>query len=212
MRQRSDTLLGKLILVLSILVSAFLAVALAYILRDSVSTYVITPAVYAFRIARIIYEALPQAVWWVVFLSILTLVAVRNLLRQLRITAPPPELVREERPSRARLWSRWLEFYQKGDYSRWLLARNLSKLTLEIFAHQERQSLEQARERLLTGKIHLPPEVQAYIQIGLAAPSFRHYTDLLALLRSTRSDSPLDLDPERIIEYLETRTQIGGSL
>lgn len=203
--------LKKISLAFSILVSLLLAVALAYALKDSVSKYVILPFTYLWRMIEIIYEALPQAFWWVIFLLILSTVALRNVLRHFRLSGPAPLPIQEQRISRARSWARWLELSGKGDYSQWLLARNLARLTLDIFAHQERQSPEQARAHLQGGKYRLPPEILAYIQVGLDAPSFRHYTDLLALLHSTRSASPLDLDPEKIIEFLENRIQIGGS-
>ncbi|MBN1148038.1 MAG: hypothetical protein JXA78_12340 [Anaerolineales bacterium] len=204
---RSKTVL----LSFSILITLLLAAALAYALQESVIKYIIAPATYAWRIVTIIYEALPQVVWWVIFLAILATVAARNLARHLRLAGPAPLPIQEQRLSRARLWARWLELSEKGDYSKWLLARNLARLALEIFAHQERQSLEQTREHLQSGKVRLPPDIQAYIQVGLEAPSFRHYTDILALLHSTHSVSPLDLNPERVIEFLEHRIQIGGS-
>jgi len=118
--------------------------------------------------------------------------------------------VQDDRLSRARSWSHWLQISQQGDYSRWLLARNVAKLALEILAHQERQSLEQTQQRIESGKIRLPTEVQAYFQVGLDAPSFRHYSELMTLMRSTRSASPLDLDPEIVIRYLENRMKSGG--
>jgi hypothetical protein len=204
--------LKRLLPVLAALVSLTLAVILAYLLKDAIRHFLIAPLVYTYRFFRIIYEALPQVAWWVVFLLLLVLLAVRSILRYLKFSPRLPGTGQDDRLSRARSWSHWLQVSRQGDYSRWLLARNIAKLALEILAHQERRSLEQTRQLMQAGKIHLPPEVHAYLRVGLDAPSFRHYSEFLNLLRSTRSASPLDLDPEVVIRYLETRIESGGSL
>jgi hypothetical protein len=204
--------LKRLLPILAALVSLTLAVILAYLLKDAIRHFLIAPLIYTYRFFRIIYEALPQVAWWVVFLLLLVLLAVRSILRYLKFSPRLPGAGQDDRLSRARCWSHWLQVSRQGDYSRWLLARNIAKLALEILAHQERRSLEQTRQLMQAGKIHLPPEVHAYLRVGLDAPSFRHYSEFLNLLRSTRSASPLDLDPEVVIRYLETRIESGGSL
>lgn len=83
---------------------------------------------------------------------------------------------------------------------------------LRVVAHQERVTRQQARNLLKAGEIQLPPGIHEYVQIGLDAPSFRHYTDFLAYMRTSRQAAPLDLDPEIILEYLENQVDIGGSL
>jgi hypothetical protein len=193
------------------LFSVALAVLLAYLLRDAIRHFLIEPLFYFYRFFQILYVAMPQIVWWILFLVLLALLAARTLFRHIKITPVRQQPVQADRLSRARAWSHWLEISDQGDYSRWLLARNMAKLALEILAHQERQSLEEAQQLIRAGKIRLPVEVQAYFQIGLDAPSFRHYSEFLTLLRSTRSASPLDLDPEIIVQYLEGRIESGGS-
>lgn len=201
----------KTLLLLLVPVTIVMALAVAYLLKDYVSEFIITPLWYTFRIAKVIYEALPQLLWWGVFLFILLFIAVKNLLQHLKSGSKPSAAPREERLSRAQAWSRWIELSEKGDYSRWLLARRIARLTHDVIAHQERLTLGQVEEGLRAGHLDLPFEVQAYIQVGLDAPSFRHYSELLDLLRYSRSASPLDLDPELIVEILEARFQIGGS-
>jgi hypothetical protein len=187
-----------------------LALLLAYLLADSVRKYLLEPLIYAYRIERILYEALPQALWWGIFILVLAAIA----LRSLRIDPAPPTRTRTSsgaRPSRARAWRQAIAGTARGHYSRWLLAREIADLALHIVAHQERITHAQARIQLKSGAITLPPGIQEYIQMGLDSPSFRHYTDFLAYMRSTRHSAPLELDPEVVIEYLENRIYDGGS-
>jgi hypothetical protein len=203
--------LRRLLPVLIAIISLALAVLLAYLLKDTIRHFLLAPLFYIYRFFQIIYEAMPQFAWWIAFLLILVLLAVRSLLPHMKITPRRQKPIEADHLSRARAWSHWLEISNQGDYSRWLLARNMARLALGIMAHQERQSLEQTRQLIQTGKIRLPAEVRAYFQVGLDAPSFRHYSEFLTLLRSTRSASPLDLDPEIVIQYLEDRMDSGGT-
>jgi hypothetical protein len=203
--------LKKLLPILVGTVSLSLAVLLAYLLKDTIRHFLIAPLFYVYRFFRILYEAMPQVVWWIAFLVIIVLLAIRSLLRNLKISPLREQPIQTDRLSRARAWRHWLEISEQGDYSRWLLARNMAKLALEMLAHQERQSLDETRQLIRAGKIRLPADVQAYFQVGLDAPSFRHYSEFLTLLRSTRSASPLDLDPEIVIQYLEERMESGGT-
>ena len=195
-----------------------LIVLLAYVLKDYVRMYILAPVLYALRIERIIYEALPQAVWWGIFLLILLVIAIRTLMRSYKPIPVDIRNVEEQHFSRARTWSRWIWISRRGNYSKWLLARHFAELALNLQSYQERQSLEQIRAQILSGKADISPAILDYFQVGLDTPSFRHYSELLARLKSTRHKSstlplsPLNLDPEIIVQYLETKSQIGDSL
>ena len=195
----------RIVLILSIPVPLLVA----YLLMDSVRMYLLEPMIFAFRIERLIYEALPQAFWWGIFLLILVVIALRSLrLEPVAFYRKRSKL--KERPSRAQTWRRMVSGTAHGNYSRWLLAREIAELTLRVVAHQERITRGQARTQLKSGRIQLPPGIHEYILMGLDAPSFRQYTDFLAYLRSNRQSAHLELDPEIIIKYLEENVNIGG--
>jgi hypothetical protein len=189
---------------LLVFASVFLLIlVLAYLSMDFVRLYLIEPIIYILRIENILYEALPQAVWWGIFLLIVGVIAFRSLVRNVLYPAKIKENLRGEHSSRARTWSRWIELSQRGNYSKWLLARHLANLAVRIIAHQDRLSPEKVRKNLVDSESNLPPQVLAYFQVGLGSPSFRHYSDLLALFNSSRTMSPLEIDPEIIVNYLE---------
>ena len=183
-----------------------LALLIAYLMMEVVRRYLLEPMIFAFRIERLIYEALPQALWWGLFIGILAIIALRSMkLKPVSFIGKQPK--KEKRPSRAQAWRRLVTGTDRGTYNRWLLAREIADLTLRVIAHQERISVGQARNQLKSGLIQLPAEIQGYVEMGLDAPSFRQYTDFLAYMRSNRQSAPLDLDPEIIIEYLENRLE-----
>jgi len=172
---------------------------------DYVRFYLIEPVMFLLRIETILYEALPQAVWWGVFLLIIGIIAFRSLARNIKFPARRRGHQHGERLSRARTWSRWIELSSRGNYSKWLLARHLANLTVKTIAHQERLSPEQFRTNLIAGEADLPPHVMEYLQVGLGSPSFRHYSDLLALFKTRKTRSPLEIDLEGIVDFLETK-------
>jgi hypothetical protein len=186
-----------------------LSLLVAYLLMEVVRRYLLEPMIFAFRIERLIYEALPQALWWGLFIAVLVIIALRSMrLQPVSFTRKPPKP--EQRPSRAQAWRRLVAGTSRGTYNRWLLAREIADLTVRVIAHQERISVGQARNRLKSGSIQVPPEIQEYVEMGLDAPSFRQYTDFLAYMRSSRGSAPLELDPEIIIAYLEDNVNLGG--
>ncbi len=216
-----------------------LLVVLAYLSMDYIHKYILLPTLYILKIGNVIYEALPQAIWWGIFLIILAVIALGSLLRGHKSSSDRTKVLEEEFYSRARSWTRWFFMSHRGHYSKWLLARHLSDLTIQVLAYQDRQTPEQIRARILDGELDIPSTIWNYLQVGLNTPSFRHYSEFLNkrswIRLSTRfwitrciskiprignvfsiertiSPSPLDLDPEIIIQFLETRIPTGGSL
>lgn len=199
---------GRRLLLLSLVP---LSLLLAYLSMDLVRTYLLEPLVYALRIERLLVRLLPQAVWWGAFLLLLAFFAVRSL-RYKRNPVSRRAYARPQSLGQARTWSRMVRLSRRGNYSKWLLARNVSELAVAMIAHQERLTPAQTRVALRAGKVKLPPEVWAYLQVGLDAPSFPHYADFLSRLRSARHPSALDLDLEVILTYLEDKIDTGGPL
>lgn len=184
----------------------------AYLLMGPVREYLVKPVIYTFRLAQVLYESLPQMVWWGVLLLFLAIFTIRLLSEKLGSTSSGSAQIVEGRLSRATAWSRWFDRSRRGDYSRWLVARQLTSLAVDLFALQERLPTDQVRQYLREGRLALPPEVQAYLEMGLDIPSYRHYSDLLSLFRSSHTASPLDQDPEIVVRFLEDRYESGGIL
>ena len=186
------------------------AILLAYLLIDLVRLLLLDPLAYLYRLGSLLYRLLPQTVWWGGFVRLLAFWFSRSLfgpqagarlLERLR-RSPPPQTA-PDRLSRAGEWLHLAQRAHRSQYARWQFNRRLSILAVEMLAYRQRLSIEEAQAHLLSGKLHLPPDLQAYFQVGLQSPSFLHYENFVKRYRQRAGSSPLDLSPEAVVEYLE---------
>ena len=176
---------------------------LAYIVSGFLAKNLYIPLFYLFQFAWVFIEAIPQAFWWGILLLTLLIVVFRNL--RWEIGTRNVDSKRDSiATSRLEMWSNLIERSQKGEYSYWLFADRLSDFTLEILAHCERVNKEEVIEKMLDGKLDLPPVVEDFLRVGTEAPSFRHYTDLLIRSNQKRQDSALKTDIYAIVNFLES--------
>lgn len=181
----------------------------AFLLRRFVSYYVITPIVFAVRIERLLFNAIPEVVFWSFFLLIGLILAVNSLpIKSLFLTKPPQ--TGEKLESRSRQISKWIRTSEKSEYSKWMLARQLSSLAFDLLMYQERISLQDVRKFMRRNKSAIPDEVHDYILAGMDVPSFRHYSEMVSNYHQNSLTSPLDINPEIVIDFLETRIKTGG--
>ena len=181
----------------------------AYLLRGLVSYYVITPIVFAVRIERLLFNALPQVVFWTLFLLVGMILAVNSLPIKRKFSNSPPQTGKKWE-SRARQFSKWIHTSEKSEYSKWMLARQVSSLAFDLLMYQERLSTQDVGKFLRRNKSAIPDEVRDYILAGMEVPSFRHYSEMVSNYNQNFLTSPLDINPEIVIEFLETRMKTGG--
>ena len=180
-----------------------LILVVAYLLRDIVRLIIIVPLFYLARVFEIIYNALPQSLWWGAFLFGFAVLAIRSLSERQKLSSRRIK-PKHKQLSQARKWTGWVaDASADNAYARWILSRRIAELTLLVIAHQERKPQKQIRQNFQDGKLDLPPEIYAYLMIGIGVPSFNHYSDRLSYLRTRRRIAALDLDPEEVINYLE---------
>lgn len=181
-----------------------IAAVLALLLRDLVRSILVPPVLYAFWMARIVYQTLPQLFWWGLVMLILLLIAARSLTLRSNSTKST-ESAHRTRESRLDMWTKWIDQTRKGGYFRWYLAHELGRLYLSVLASRERLTNDQALTRLVNKKTGLPPDVQAYVETGLDARQSFTFGDLGGKLPFRSKSSPLDLELEEIIEILESK-------
>lgn len=179
------------------------ALLLSPFLQTFVRELIVIPLLYLFWIGRFVYAAIPQSVLWSVLVGILALIMGLSLLLGRRKRKRRAHRPAEPPGGRIEGWAKLIQQAQNDDYFKWRLAQQLQKLTLNTLAHQRGQSLKQTRRQLREGTLEMPTDVQAYFQTSLQP---------LANLRppktlfSPKTDvaSPLDLDPLKVVEYLES--------
>jgi len=183
-----------------------LAALLAPFLRDFIREVIVIPLLYLFWLGLLLAESIPQAGFWGCFVGLALLIAGRSLLRSPRL-APRRRGTKTASPGRIETWVKLLQQARQEPYYRWRLAQRFRELTLDTLAHAEHLSRKQVRQRLAEGQLGLPPEIRAYLQASLR--SFSHLPAASPSFRSRPPASPLDLEPERIVQFLEEQRGEG---
>lgn len=178
------------------------ALALAPLIRDFMREFVVIPLLYAFWIGRIIYDAIPQVVFWSCFLVVALLLASASLLRPGKPKSKTYEAKTGQR-GRVETWANLIRQAPQEDYYQWRLAQPLRELILETLAYEARLSAKEIKQGLMDDQLNLPPEIRTYLQASLKsltylpAPRFP--------FGSRGPTSPLTLDPELVVQFLEDR-------
>lgn len=187
-----------------------LAVPLVLLFKDFTREVLVAEILYIVWRVRILFESLPQIPIWTLFLIVVLFVAVRSLIKH-RQPSPTSREVTAERQGPVYALSRRIERSTTSAYFQWRLARDLRTLVLEVLVYQHRISSEQSEQFLDVGTLDAPPEVQAYLQTGLA-PVYTLSAGLLARLWQRLSpstwDAAVDPDLEQVVQFLETQLEV----
>jgi hypothetical protein len=181
-----------------------LALLLAFPLRPTVERTVIVPAAYVLWLAGLLYNSMPQVIWWAAALILVAVIAVGAMIpkpihvRRKIPALPPPQGQVED-------LARWIKKTEAGIYYKWLVAHRLGKL-----AHQMLTQREAGRPRALFSPLSGPDwqpgtALREYLEIGLHG-SFADYPGSAKTRRSARR-TPLDLDIAEAIEFLESKAE-----
>lgn len=180
-----------------------LAAILAFIAQDIINQALVKPLLYLFWIGRIIFATLSQSIVWGMFLLVAVLITGHNLFKRRRRGLRPP-LLKPKQVGRVENWLNLIQQAQQETYYKWQLAQQLRKLTLGALAHDERLTRREIRQRLANNALDLPPDIQAYLQASTT--SFGYFSrDKSRFLAWPQPATPLDLEPEKIAQFLEEK-------
>jgi hypothetical protein len=195
-----------LVISLILLISIPLALVLHEFTREVFLSLLIRISWYV----RQYMDILPQPILWVMFIAIAIVIAARSLLKRKSTPVVTSEVTRL-RMGRVHNLMQVINRTSEGLYFKWRLAQHLLGLTVNTLAHQERTTSNLVRERLKSGGLDAPSEIEAYLLAGLT-PVLSTPANLLTRLRQailpTHRISPLDLDPEKVIQFLEDQLEI----
>ena len=79
----------------------------------------------------------------------------------------------------------------------------MAGLAIEVISDREHLSPKQVRELLINGAPGVPPDIQAFIIAGLKPEPLRRFSRLAFFRRRQIIHPALDIDPQRIVEFLE---------
>ncbi len=176
------------------------ALILAFLLRDVVERAIIVPLVYLWWLLGLYYSILPQFVLWLLLVvaavfSAVTTLAPRFINRGVFVPEPKPAKGQIE------ILVGWLKKSQRGgSYYKWLVANRLGKTAREILAQREGQPISKKFGRLNGRGWNPPQKIDDYLESGLNG-SFADFPR--PRFWQTPKTTPLDADPNHVIEYLE---------
>lgn len=188
-----------------------LAIPLTLVLGRFARSAIVVPAMYILWLGDLVFQSVPQVLLWAVLLAIALLVSVRSLAKSQRRVQEVREGQRES-VGQVGVWAARIEAMSRGGYYEQLLAQHLGRLFLALLGYRERLNRREVQQRLEAGELDMPPEVRAYLEAGLAWESPRPvglFARLMRRLRPNAYASPLDLDPERVVRFLEGRLDIS---
>lgn len=190
------------------IVLAALAVSLGLLLYGLAREQVREALVRAYSVAAAVASAIPQPIYWGLLILTILVSALRSLLGGIdqdggRAAEPAGGRVAE--------WREWLERSAlpagSRHFYRWQVARGLARLAGQVLAHQLGIPPGEAERRIEDGDIELPEEVRRYFVASLRSRPTRS-GPWWARLAGPSEPHPLDLNPERAVDYIESQMEV----
>ena len=176
------------------------AVVLYFLIDDFVQQMIIKPVLHVAWLVVFVLESLPQGLFWLAFIVIAIIIANKSFARRSADRRSSQQsMVVHQGP--VATWSGLLERAETRDFSRWRLAQAMRTLTRDVLTPNQDPGSEQLEQTKDQPVIDLPPEIEAYFSAPV--PRYKRFGWLRMRNPSVGSTHGLDLDPERVVQYLE---------
>jgi hypothetical protein len=193
-----------------------LALPLALVFGRVVRERVAVPLLYLLWFARLVFRRIPQSLLWAAFVLGALLVAARSLIRREQVGWPVrgAETVRR---GRVHVWAKRIQWAARRRHAKWYLAQHVAKLAVDALAYREQIAPEHVRQLMRSGELNAPPEVRAYLRVGVVPLSVSARPPERSLLAKLRhclrraQDTALDLDLEQMLQFLERQLDVESS-
>jgi hypothetical protein len=177
--------------------AALLSLVLAYMAREFVHELIVAPMVYAVWQVSVLLGTVPEPVRWTALIAILGLVVAWQLVPEVRPAsrAPGP---RSGAAGQVEVVATWLLKARSSNYFKWQLAHRLARVA---------RGWDELRGQPAEGGIS-----DRTAEDFLSAGSQHSFVDFPAPhgFFGGHIDTPLDVDPEHVVLYLERRTSADG--
>jgi hypothetical protein len=197
MNRRQAFLLGAILVVAS---------GLAFFLQDVMMRLLILPLSYLWWVLTVIYRSVAQLIFWGLLITAMAWMAFGSLYGRWQ----------RDRLSRGKknpahgpveTVAQYIRRSRQGTYYKWLLSRRLGKLGRDILSQREGGNVLFPEAGLNGRDWHPDPKVRAYLEAGLN----RSFADYPRRRRFSHPDpTPFDLDPELVLDFLESQMEDGG--
>ncbi|MEM7035321.1 MAG: hypothetical protein AAF629_37630 [Chloroflexota bacterium] len=175
---------------------------LSFWVSDFVGEVIVRPLLVMLWYASLILRSFPDTFFWILFILIFTVMAIRSLTGGL----PRERQSRQETMvlgGPVSTWSRLVHHSNEGGYSQWQLSQSLSKLTWNLLQDERNKSMRRIEDGLRTQELDLPPDIQAYFEAGLLP--YQPISTMKRRLGLEGATPALSLDPDRVVTHIEEK-------
>ncbi len=187
---------------LFIFLFALFCLIAAFVFRKMIYQVVILPLAYVWWWLTLYYRLLPQAAIWIVLIFIILFTTMRGLLLEIPWGWSRP-LKKKKSQGPIESLSVLIQKSSEGNYYKWSIAHRLGRAARELLDQREGRQVKQKFMRFTDRNWSAPQEVSAYLEAGVNG-TFADYPKK-SWSRSPRT--PLDVDPQQVIEYLESELE-----
>lgn len=172
-----------------------LVAVLIFPMRRLVAGAVVRSVAYMVWSLNIIGKAVPQQVLWLFLLILILYIAVGSFYgKRYREESSPEET--ESIVGAVEAMATWIEERHRGIYFKWQIAHMLGKI---------QQTIHQTASRGTSNRVPPPERIQAFLDAGLSTSYADYAPDGLML---KKADTPLDIELEQVVDYLEEQMEI----
>lgn len=187
---------------LFIFLLALFCLTAAFVFRKMIYEVVIVPLAYLWWLITLYYRLLPQLGIWIALIFIIFFTAARGLLMEIKI-GRTIKLQKKNSQGPVETLSSLIHKSDQGSYYKWIIANRLGKVARELLDQREGRQIKQKFTRL-TGRGWNPPEeVAGYLETGVNGS----FADYPKRSWSRSPHTPLDVNPQQVIEYLESEME-----
>ena len=188
----------RLFIIPALIVAALL---LAFPLQDAIRSIIIEPLLYLGWGIKVLYISVPQFWIWVGLLGIVFFILLTPFLEDL------PKLRRRGKdepplPGPIESMAETLKSSNEGIYFKWVAANRLGKIVRNWVAYRDRLDKRWQADDLERIGWDAPAEVHKYLDVGLNG-SFADYPRPRIPFIQKRAKTPLDIDPNEVLDFLE---------
>lgn len=190
-----------------IFLGLFLVMLVMIVLNRYVGEAILITQLYFLWIAKLIIYSIPRLIPWFLFLVIAFFMAV-HYIERLKTEGKAHRSKLIDNTGQVSFWANRFHKTAPGGYYQRDTARLLGRLTIGILNLQGRKNLKKPAAQLVAEASDIPDDIKAYFLSGLefesaGIPKLGRVHRFLRWL-GYKKTGPLDLDPERVVEFIET--------
>ncbi len=197
--QHSESMRSETVKIWKPLLSTALVILVAVLIfpmRRLVAGAVVRSVAYMVWSLNIIGKAVPQQVLWLFLLILILYIAVGSFYGKRYREESSPEAA-SPIVGAVEAMAGWIEERHRGIYFKWQIAHMLGKI---------QQTIQQTASRGTSNRVPPPSErIQAFLDAGLNTSYADYAPDGLML---KKADTPLDIELEQVVDYLEEQMEI----